>query len=90
MLRTLETLLALPALEFRKTDRMRVTEKVFVGGIKVADGIQEDKVHVAMLRTLETLLALPALEFRKTDRMRVTEKVFVGGIKVADGIQEGL
>ena len=41
MLRTLETLLALPALEFRKTDRMRVTEEVFVGGIKVADGIQE-------------------------------------------------
>ena len=41
MLRTLETLLALPALEFRETYRMSVTEKVLVGSIKVADGVQE-------------------------------------------------
>ena len=41
MLRTLETLLALPALEFRKTDRMRVTEEDIVGGIKIADGLME-------------------------------------------------
>ncbi len=41
MLRTLETLLALPALEFRKTYRMSITEKVLIGSIKVADRIQE-------------------------------------------------
>ena len=36
MLRALKTLLAFPALEFRETNRMSVTKKVFVSGIKVS------------------------------------------------------